>query len=136
MRRPSNRVAVAAAAVVVLATGAASASAATASPAARTAGGDAVSSVTTFLPSCAAPTAGHASCFALLKAKKITHSDGTVTLLGSDATPSGYGPSDLRSAYALPSTSAGSGQTVAIVDAYDDPTAEQDLATYRATYGE
>lgn len=49
--------------------------------------------------------------------------------------PSGYGPADLQSAYALPSSSAGSGQTVAIVDAYDDPTAESDLGVYRAQYG-
>lgn len=50
------------------------------------------------------------------------------------ATPSGYGPSDLHSAYALP-TAGGSGATVAIVDAYDDPSAESNLATYRSTYG-
>ncbi len=47
----------------------------------------------------------------------------------------GYAPADLRSAYNLPSASAGSGQTVAIVDAYDDPNAESDLATYRSRYG-
>jgi subtilase family serine protease len=47
----------------------------------------------------------------------------------------GYGPSDLQSAYALPSGSAGAGQTVAIVDAFDDPSAESDLANYRSTYG-
>jgi hypothetical protein len=52
-----------------------------------------------------------------------------------DVTPSGYGPSDLQSAYDLPSASAGSGATVAIVDAGDDPTAESDLATYRSQYG-
>ncbi|GAA2657534.1 peptidase S8 [Streptomyces lunalinharesii] len=50
------------------------------------------------------------------------------------AAPSGYGPSDLQSAYNLPQ-SGGSGQTVAIVDANDDPNAEQDLATYRSQYG-
>ncbi|MBV9821741.1 MAG: hypothetical protein JO144_05805, partial [Actinobacteria bacterium] len=50
------------------------------------------------------------------------------------ATPVGYGPADLVSAYAL-DTSLGSGQTVAVVDAYDDPTAEADLAVYRAQYG-
>jgi subtilase family serine protease len=50
-------------------------------------------------------------------------------------TPSGYGPSDLQSAYKLPSSTAGSGQTVAIVDAYNDPTAEADLGVYRAQYG-
>ena len=49
--------------------------------------------------------------------------------------PSGYGPADLQSAYVLPSGSGGSGQTVAIVDAQDLPTAESDLATYRAQYG-
>jgi len=51
------------------------------------------------------------------------------------ATPSGYGPADLQSAYKLPSATAGSGQTVAIVDAYDDPTAEADLGVYRAQFG-
>jgi len=51
-------------------------------------------------------------------------------------TPAGYGPSDLQSAYALAAASAanGVGQTIAIVDAYDDPTAENDLGVYRAQY--
>jgi subtilase family serine protease len=47
---------------------------------------------------------------------------------------SGYGPSDLASAYSVP-TSLGSGKTVAIVDAYNDPNAESDLATYRSNFG-
>jgi subtilase family serine protease len=53
-----------------------------------------------------------------------------------DATPAptGLGPADFASAYKLPS-SGGSGQTIAIVDAYDDPKAEQDLAVYSSTYG-
>src|SRR5262249_13895170 len=50
-------------------------------------------------------------------------------------TPSGYGPSQLQSAYNLPSASAGGGQTIAIVDAMDDPTVESDLATYRSQFG-
>ena len=52
-------------------------------------------------------------------------------------TPGGYGPSDIQTAYALTSYSAtrGSGVTVAVVDAYDDPNAESDLAVYRAQYG-
>ena len=45
------------------------------------------------------------------------------------------GRPNLQSAYALPSASAGSGQTVAIVEAFDDPTAESDLAQYRSFYG-
>jgi subtilase family serine protease len=49
--------------------------------------------------------------------------------------PSGYGPSDLQSAYQLPSSTAGSGQTIAVVDAFDDPNAEADLAVYRSTFG-
>ncbi|MEY9837126.1 peptidase S8 [Streptacidiphilus sp. EB103A] len=53
------------------------------------------------------------------------------------ATPSGYGPTDIQSAYNLASAAAssGSGQTVAIVDAMDDPNAESDLAAYRSQYG-
>ncbi len=51
--------------------------------------------------------------------------------------PSGYGPPDLQSAYSLAAAaaSAGAGQTVAIVDAYDDSTAAADLSTYRSNYG-
>jgi subtilase family serine protease len=47
----------------------------------------------------------------------------------------GLTPCDLRGAYALPSSAAGAGETVAIVDAYNDPNAEADLGTYRAAYG-
>jgi len=49
-----------------------------------------------------------------------------------NATPSGYGPSDLRSAYNLTTNSTA---TVAIVDAYNDPNAEADLGVYRSQYG-
>ncbi|HEV2654516.1 MAG TPA: S53 family peptidase [Ktedonobacteraceae bacterium] len=51
------------------------------------------------------------------------------------STPYGLGPNNLQNAYHLPSATAGKGKTVAIVDAYDDPSAEADLATYRAAYG-
>ncbi|WP_089106668.1 putative Ig domain-containing protein [Streptomyces hyaluromycini] len=50
------------------------------------------------------------------------------------AAPSGLSPTNLHSAYNLPST-GGSGLTVAVVDAYNDPNAASDLATYRSTYG-
>jgi subtilase family serine protease len=52
-------------------------------------------------------------------------------------TPGSYGPSDLQSAYGLTAaaTSRGSGETVAVVDAYDDPDAASDLAAYRSNYG-
>ncbi|HWG25239.1 S53 family peptidase [Actinospica sp.] len=53
----------------------------------------------------------------------------------ANAAPSGFGPSSIQSAYKLPSSTAGSGRTVAIVDAFNDPTAGKDLAVYRSTYG-
>src|SRR5690242_1623609 len=55
--------------------------------------------------------------------------------LTSDAGPEGLNPSDLQAAYNLPSATAGKGQTIAIVDAYDDPNAEDDLGVYRAQFG-
>src|SRR5947207_11513262 len=73
--------------------------------------------------SCATPMAGSASCKAVVR----TDVKGQ---LSPAATPSGFGPASLQSAYNLPSSTAGSGRTVAIVDAYDDPTAEADLAVY------
>src|SRR5205823_7106744 len=47
--------------------------------------------------------------------------------------PVGLGPTRIRSAYKLTGLRA-NGRTVAIVDAYDDPKAESDLAVYRSTY--
>ena len=52
----------------------------------------------------------------------------------ASAGPSGYNPADLVAAYAL-NTSGGSGQTIGIVDAYDDPNAESNLGVYRSTFG-
>jgi subtilase family serine protease len=77
---------------------------------------------------CAAPARGYAACNAWVR------TDTTAARVAPNATPAGYGPGDLQSAYNLPSSTAGSGQTVAIVDAYDDPTAEADLAVYRAQF--
>jgi subtilase family serine protease len=55
---------------------------------------------------------------------------------GPDATkgPLGLGPTQIQSAYKLAGLDA-AGRTVGIVDAYDDPKAETDLATYRSAYG-
>jgi len=56
--------------------------------------------------------------------------------LASTSPASGsYGPADLQSAYVLAGAPSGSGQTVAIVDAYDNPNAASDLAAYRSQYG-
>ncbi|MFI5964855.1 peptidase S8 [Streptomyces asoensis] len=60
-----------------------------------------------------------------------------VTPKAAAASPTGYGPSDLQDAYGLTDAAAagGSGETLAIVDAYDDPNAAADLAKYRSYYG-
>ena len=78
---------------------------------------------------CGTPARGRLACFAIKQVAPVEPA-----AVGAAALPSGYGPSDLRSAYAL--TASGSAtQTVAIVDAQDDPNAASDLATYRSTYG-
>jgi subtilase family serine protease len=78
---------------------------------------------------CALPTRpGVMACNALKVA-------GRAAPRGVETLPPGYGPSDIQKLYGLPSTTAGAGRTVAVVAAYDDPTAESDLAGYRSTYG-
>ncbi|MFF7752516.1 putative Ig domain-containing protein [Streptomyces sp. NPDC007971] len=79
---------------------------------------------------CATAEPGHASCFAQ---RRNDIKQRLASALAA-AAPSGLSPANLHSAYNLPST-GGSGMTVAIVDAYNDPNAESDLATYRSTYG-
>jgi hypothetical protein len=74
------------------------------------------------------------TCFAIQQTDTVQPAgvDGTGSSLS--ATPSGYGPSTLAAAYKLDQTKGGE-QVVAIVDAYDNPNAAADLATYRAQYG-
>src|SRR5919198_1692248 len=50
------------------------------------------------------------------------------------SSPTGYGPAQFHGAYNLPTTGP-SGQTIAIVDAYDDPSVKSDLDVYDSTYG-
>lgn len=82
---------------------------------------------------CSAPAGPNsAQCLVLVRTGVATHKG-----VARDVTPAGYGPSSLQAAYNLTLAAAASGkdQTVAIVDAYDDPDAESDLAVYRAQYG-
>ncbi|OIJ94699.1 peptidase S8 [Streptomyces sp. MUSC 14] len=94
------------------------------------------------------PKKGYAACHALRvtsgttafqeeQAAKKGVAPLTVKPNAASDSPTGYGPSDLQSAYGLASaaSSSGSGRTIAIVDAYDDPNAESDLAAYRSNYG-
>jgi subtilase family serine protease len=81
-----------------------------------------------------APNIGTARCFA----KVVTDARGNIKEgrpnLTRNAVPSGYGPSDLRTAYNI-SGSGSSAFTIAIVDAYGYDNAESDLAVYRSQYG-
>ncbi len=88
---------------------------------------------TTWVRSCAVVhKAGQMACNAL----RVTSTTEHIRALGvtPDATPSGFGPSSLLSAYNLPAN-GGAGQTVAIVDAYNDPNAAADMAVYRSQFG-
>ncbi|MFL5797331.1 MAG: peptidase S8 [Actinomycetota bacterium] len=76
---------------------------------------------------CPAPNAGAARCHALV----VTDARGNPLATTS---PTGYGPAQFHGAYNLPTAASGN-QTVAIVDAYDDPTAKADLDVYDSTYG-
>ena len=80
--------------------------------------------------SCALTNGPTAACNALLNT--ATSKPGPAATVVS-----GFGPADLRSAYglALASANGGVGQTVAIVDAYNDPYAASNLATYRSHFG-
>jgi len=70
---------------------------------------------------------------------KNTTAHPTALTVRPNAIPSGdgYGPSTFQAAYGLTAASAsdGSGTTVAVVDAYNDPTAASDLAAYRSAAG-
>ncbi|MER5533510.1 S53 family peptidase [Streptomyces mirabilis] len=118
---------------------------ANAAPAAKaTATAASTSSKVTWSPACSTPAKGRMACKALRVTggttafqKANAHADAVTPKAADAATPSGYGPSNLQSAYGLTSAAAsnGSGETIAIVDAYNDPNAEADLAKYRSYYG-
>lgn len=87
------------------------------------------------------PPPGAVACMG----KVVTDSSGTP--LTSVSPPGGFGPDQLHTAYNLPCTPGGpiqakcatplqfGPQTIAIVDAYNAPTLEADLAVYNQTYG-
>jgi subtilase family serine protease len=75
-------------------------------------------------PSCATPHPGAMHCLARYR---VAHN------VRADAPP-GLTPADIADAYNLGGAPAPS-TAVAIVDAYDDPNAEADLAVYRQQYG-
>ncbi len=98
----------------------------------------------TVQPVCGTPTNRQAACLALqlvpLTAAARAHSHPLAAVApNSPHGPAvegrfGLTPGDLHTAYQLPSTVSGT-QTIAIVDAYNDPTAETDLERYDEEFG-
>jgi len=83
---------------------------------------------------CAAPTSATAtSCFVLVRTDVKQRTAASIRF--GAPTGEGYGPAQLQSAYNLPSSTRGAGEAVAVVDAFDDPTAVADLAVYRKAWG-
>lgn len=68
--------------------------------------------------------AGKPTCLALIQSKS-----------GISPLVAGWAPADFQARYNTPSTTGGKGQTVAIVDAYDNPDVATDLAAYRSEFG-
>jgi subtilase family serine protease len=98
-----------------------------------------------------APAPGTASCLGMrLISKSLTAADlhanavkqsqeaadGATPAVLNKTVPGGFTPSGLHSAYSLPTeTPASATQTIGLVDAYNDPTAEADLAVYDKQFG-
>lgn len=61
-------------------------------------------------------------------------SPGPIAVTASGSNSDALSPPDLHAAYALPKTGP-KGQTIAIVTAYDDPTAASDLAKFSSQFG-
>jgi IPT/TIG domain len=101
---------------------------------------------------CAAPRPGFAECLgirlvpaslteaqmkasAVRQAREIARGE-TLSVANKSPLSGGLTPQLLHSAYSLPDeTLASSSQTVAVVDAYNDPTAEADLGVYDRQFG-
>lgn len=78
---------------------------------------------------CPGSPLGSSHCHALV----VTDSHGHAL---ASASPTGLAPATIKSAYSFPtSLTAGAGETIAIVDAYDDPRAASDLSTFSTQYG-
>jgi len=78
---------------------------------------------------CSQAAKGYARCLAI----RIT-GQSLLRPHAAKSVPYGYGPTDLQNAYKFPSLTNGKGQTIAIIDAHDNPLAEANLAVYRKQY--
>jgi hypothetical protein len=93
---------------------------------------------------CQTPSKPHqARCLAMIKVvveKTVPGARAFLPAAGAKAAGTvgpagGLTPSDLATAYNLPTATAGAGQTVALVDAYNDPNIEADLQVFDSKYG-
>jgi membrane-associated phospholipid phosphatase len=89
---------------------------------------------------CPPPKPGDASCLALALVPAPASAAGARPYLEgggafSRGPAGGLTPADLASAYGFLPSIGGVGQTVGVVDAYDDPDIEQDLGTFDRQYG-
>src|SRR6202049_2070100 len=66
---------------------------------------------------CGSPQAGHRACMVRVAAA----ANGRRLNQPASAAPLGYSPADIGSAYGISGAAGGAGQTVAVVDAYDNP---------------
>src|SRR2546428_9617709 len=77
---------------------------------------------------CPGSPVGTASWHALVVSDGVGNPNATTS-------PTGLSPATIKSAYNFPTSStAGAGKTIAIVDAYDDPSAENDLAVFSSQF--
>ena len=89
------------------------------------AGGSGAANGRSSAPVCPGSPIGTAHCHALVLTDGVGNPN-------ASKSPTGLSPATIRSVYGFP-TSGGSG-TIAIVDAYDDPTAEADLGVFSSQY--
>jgi hypothetical protein len=91
---------------------------------------------------CSTPSVAQAACFAVLKRRVSSAQASSAGVrpytvgagAASHGEAGGLTPEDLETAYGF-SSAGGSGQTVAIVDAYDDPRISADLTSFDTHYG-
>jgi hypothetical protein len=79
---------------------------------------------------CGSPLAGHRACLV-----RMATVNGRRLNQPATAPAFGYRPADIGSAYGISGAAGGGNQKVAVVDAYDNPKAESDLAAYRSQWG-
>jgi hypothetical protein len=83
-----------------------------------------------FERACDGPAARDAACNA-----QVVSNEYGVPLQSTSPPSSALGPSDFHTGYQLPTLASSGTPTIGIVDAFDDPNIESDLAAYDAYYG-